>query len=55
MPAADTVLFAIEAGLHLYGAVRKAYVDGMRGRPLVLPLPRSSGASASPARNAISC
>lgn len=42
MTSPDTILFAIQAGLQLFGAVRKAYVDGTRGRPLVLPLPRSA-------------
>ncbi len=39
----DTMLFAIKAGLRLYGAMRKAYVDGTRNRKLILPLPRSQG------------
>jgi len=39
----ETILFAIRAGLQLYGAARKAYIDGTRGRPLVLPLPRAPG------------
>ena len=43
MKTADAVMFAIEGGLKLHGAIRKAYVDGTRGRPLVLPLPRSGG------------
>lgn len=41
--SAETVLFAIQAGLRLYAAGRKAYVDGTRGRELNLPLPRSEG------------
>ncbi len=39
----ELVLFAIQAGLRLYGAARKAYVDGTRDRSLVLPLPRAPG------------
>ncbi len=39
----EAVIFAIQAALQLYGAGRKAYVDGTRGGPLVLPLPRSPG------------
>ena len=39
----ETILFAIKAGLRLYGAMRKAYVDGTRNRKLILPLPRSQG------------
>lgn len=41
--ASETVLFAIQAGLRLYSATRKAYVDATRGRELLLPLPRSEG------------
>jgi hypothetical protein len=43
MAAAETVFFAIQAGLRLYGASRKAYVDSVRGQALILPLPRSPG------------
>jgi hypothetical protein len=50
LAAADTVMFAIEGGLRLYGAIRKSYVDATRGRPLVLPLPRSKGIDFSSAR-----
>ena len=39
----ETILFAIKAGLQLYGAMRKAYVDGTRNCTLILPLPRSPG------------
>lgn len=39
----ETILFAIKAGLRLYGAMQKAYVDGTRNRTLILPLPRSQG------------
>lgn len=39
----EVVILAIQAALQLYGASRKAYVDGARGRPLVLPLPRAPG------------
>ena len=41
MATAETILFAVQAGLRLHGAIRKAYVDGTRGRALVLPLPRA--------------
>jgi len=51
MTNADTVLFAIRAGLTLYGAIRKAYADGTRGRSLVLPLPRSAGIASDSARS----
>ena len=40
---ADTVFFAIQAGLKLYGGMRKAYADSTRGRALILPLPRAPG------------
>jgi len=43
MPTAETILFAVQAGVRLYGAIRKAYVDGTRARTLILPLPRSPG------------
>lgn len=49
MLSPETVIFAIKAGLQLYGAARKAYADNTRGRPLVLPLPRSAGIEASAA------
>ncbi len=39
----QVIILAIQAALQLYGASRKAYVDGTRGRPLVLPLPRMEG------------
>lgn len=41
--ASETVLFAIQAGLRLFSATRRAYVDATRGRELLLPLPRSEG------------
>lgn len=41
--SAELVFFAIQAGLRLYGAMRTAYIDGTRDRPLVLPLPRAPG------------
>lgn len=47
---ADTVLFAIQAGLKLYGGVRKAYVDSTRSRALLLPLPRAADVDAGSAR-----
>ena len=47
----DTVMFAIQAGLRLYGAVRKAYADSVRGRALILPLPRTPGVAVDSAEN----
>jgi len=41
MGTAEIIMFAIQAGLQLYGSVRKAFVDSTRGRSLTLPLPRS--------------
>lgn len=41
MSYAETALFAIQAGLRLYGASRKAYADSVRGQALILPLPRA--------------
>lgn len=43
MISPEVVIFAIQAGLQLYGAGRRAYVDGTRGRALTLPLPRAPG------------
>lgn len=43
MISPETVIFAIQAALQLYGASRRAYVDATRGRALVLPLPRAPG------------
>ena len=43
MAYAQTAMFAIQAGLRLYGASRKAYADSIRGHALVLPLPRAPG------------
>lgn len=43
MDYAQTVLFAVQAGLRLYGASRKAYADSARGHALSLPLPRAPG------------
>ena len=43
MGYAEMVMFAIQAALQLYGAGRRAYVDGTRGRALTLPLPRIPG------------
>jgi hypothetical protein len=51
MAYAETVLFAIQAGLQLYGASRKAYADSVRGRALILPLPRAPGVKADSAEN----
>jgi hypothetical protein len=41
--SAELVIFAIHAGLRLYGAARKAYVDAAQSHALVLPLPRAPG------------
>ena len=49
MESADTVMFAIQAGLRLYGATRKAYADSVRGHALTLPLPRAPGVGADSA------
>src|SRR5215510_15026664 len=43
MGYAEIVMLAIQAALQLYGAGRRAYVNGTRGRPLTLPLPRTTG------------
>lgn len=39
--ASSTVLFAIQAGVRLYGAGRRAYADATKDKPLVLPLPKA--------------
>ena len=51
MIAADAVLFAIQAGLQLYGAVRKSYIDATLGRKITLPLPSTDGIDWTSARN----
>jgi hypothetical protein len=51
MAYAQTALFAIQAGLRLYGASRKAYVDSIRGCALILPLPRAPGVQVDTAEN----
>ena len=51
MAYAETALFAIQAGLRLYGASRKAYVDSIRGCALILPLPRAPGVRVDTAEN----
>src|SRR5262245_22668928 len=43
MGYAELIMFAIQAALQLYGAGRRAYIDGTRGRTLTLPLPRVEG------------
>lgn len=48
---AELVLFAIQAGVRLYAAGRKAYVEATLDRPLLLPLPSGPGISAAAARN----
>ncbi len=45
------VLWTIQAGVRLYAAGRKAYVEATLDRPLILPLPRGPGISAASARN----
>lgn len=47
---AETVFFVIRAGLDLFSAARKAYVDSTRSRALTLPLPRMVGATVHAAR-----
>ena len=49
MSSANIVMFAIQAGLKLYGASRQAYVDNTVSRELTLPLPRSPGITVSSA------
>jgi hypothetical protein len=51
MSYAQTALFAIQAGLRLYGATRKAYADSVRGCALILPLPRAPGVLVDTAEN----
>jgi len=51
MTYSQTVMFAIEAGLRLYGASRKAYADSICGNPLILPLPRAPGVAPDSAEN----
>ena len=46
----EVVFFAIQAGVRLYAAGRKAYVEATLDRPLLLPLPRGPGISAGAAR-----
>lgn len=41
MPIYEIVFLAIQAGVRLYAAGRKAYVDSTRDRSLILPLPRA--------------
>jgi hypothetical protein len=50
MGYAEIIMFAIQAALQLYGAGRRAYVDGTRGRTLILPLPRMDGVQLDSAR-----
>jgi hypothetical protein len=45
------VLWAIQAGVRLYAAGRKAYVEATLDRALILPLPRGPGISAASALN----
>jgi len=40
MIAANTIMFAIQAGVWLYGAGRRAYIADTRQRGLILPLIR---------------
>lgn len=42
MASAELVMFAIQSGLRMYGATRKAYIDGTVDRPLNLPLVRGA-------------
>lgn len=41
MATADLVFFSIKAGVRLYGAGRKAYVDSVRASAITLPLPKA--------------
>ena len=45
------VLWAIQAGVRLYAAGEKAYVEATLDRPLVLPLPSGPGISVASAHN----
>jgi len=38
-PAADIILFGIQAGVRLYGQARQAYIERTRERALTLPFP----------------
>lgn len=51
MGYSQLVIFAIQAGLRLYGGARKAYGDSVRGQALILPLPRSPGVRVDSAEN----
>ncbi len=44
------IIFAIRAGLRLYAAGRKSYVEATLDRPLVLPLPQGPNINAASAR-----
>ena len=43
MLPAETVFFAIQAGVRLYEGLRTAYVDAVRDSTITLPLPRAPG------------
>ena len=45
------VLWAIQAGVRLYAAGKRVYVEATLDRPLVLPLPSGPGISVASARN----
>lgn len=49
MDYAQMVIFAIQAGVRLYAAGQKAYVEATLDRPLILPLPRGPGITAAAA------
>jgi hypothetical protein len=51
LPCAQVVLFAIQAGVRLYAAGRKCYVEATLDRPLILPLPAGPGITAAAAVN----
>ena len=51
IPYAELVVFAIQAGVRLYGAGRKAFVEATLNRPLMLPLPTGPGITAAAAVN----
>jgi hypothetical protein len=48
---AQVVLFAIQAGVRLYAAGRKTYVEATLDRPLILPLPSGTSIDAASASN----
>lgn len=50
MTTPSVVFFAVQAGVRLYGAIRRADIDSTRGAALTIPLPRAPGVDAAAAR-----